>query len=176
LNNTVLILSGYNSSDPYSNQQMPTCQLQAYWPSYFQDIYLKADKCLYDAGNQRIFNQCCSSLDSKNSILTINPYRDPRPAASCDRKWSPVFVTFNIYSKGWNTDNGAKLRKQIQGCGAITGWSFKSDTAIQTDGSSANIGKYEAESETAFNLPITFETGCVGRAIASAGGPQGVEC
>jgi hypothetical protein len=58
----------------------------------------------------------------------------------------------------------------------MTGWSFGTNTNIQTDGSSADIGRYRPQYLAKFNLPATFKSGCVGRAIASAGGPKGVDC
>jgi hypothetical protein len=77
---TVLILSGFDSSDPYSAQQAATCELNARWPSNYGDVYFGADGCLYDSGGNRIFDQCCSTPDSNNNGPTINPYKDPRPA------------------------------------------------------------------------------------------------
>jgi hypothetical protein len=173
---TALILSGYDSSDPYSPQQSAKCELQARWPANYGDVYFGADGCLYDSKSNKIFNQCCSTPDINNSGPTVNPYFDPRPAASCQRTPGIGFVHFEIYSKGWITDNGDALHKQAKGCGLMTGWSFGTNTDIQTDGSSAHIERYRPQYLAMFNLPATFKSGCVGRAIASAGGPKGVDC
>ncbi|KAN0070384.1 hypothetical protein V8E54_011253 [Elaphomyces granulatus] len=173
---TTLILSGYDSSDPYSPQQSAKCELQARWPANYGDVYFGADGCLYDSNSNKIFNQCCSTPDINNSGPTVNPYFDPRPAASCQRSPGFGFVHFEIYSKGWITDNGDALHKQAKGCGLMTGWSFGTNTNIQSDGSSADIGRYRPQYLAKFNLPATFKSGCVGRAIASAGGPKGVDC
>ncbi|KAN0070372.1 hypothetical protein V8E54_011241 [Elaphomyces granulatus] len=173
---TTLILSGYDSSDPYSPQQSAKCELQARWPANYGDVYFGADGCLYDSNSNKIFNQCCSTPDINNSGPTVNPYFDPRPAASCQRTPGFGFVHFEIYSKGWITDNGDALHKQAKGCGLMTGWSFGTNTNIQSDGSSADIGRYRPQYLAKFNLPATFKSGCVGRAIASAGGPKGVDC
>ncbi|PTB75483.1 glycoside hydrolase family 18 protein [Trichoderma longibrachiatum ATCC 18648] len=55
-------------------------------------------------------------------------------------------------------DEGAKLKKELKGCGALTGWEwFKRD-----DGSR----------EVRFNLPLFLTGGCVESAIKSAGGPS----
>jgi hypothetical protein len=176
-NDTVLILSGFNLSDPFSAQQAATCELNAVWPSNNGDVFFGADGCLYDSTNTKIFDQCCSTPDSSNNGPATNPYRDPRPAASCQRTPGIGFVHFEVYSKGWITNNdGSAFKKQAQGCGLLTGYGFGTNNAKEKDGSSANIGTYEAEYLSKFNLPLTFKSGCVGRAIASAGGPQGVDC
>jgi hypothetical protein len=74
------------------------------------------------------------------------------------------------------TDGGTSFKEQAKGCGLMTGWGFGSSNSIETDGSSAGIGRYETQYWSEFNLPATFKDGCVGRAIASAGGPNGVHC
>ncbi|KAL7805617.1 hypothetical protein V8C26DRAFT_440515 [Trichoderma gracile] len=58
-------------------------------------------------------------------------------------------------------DEGKKLKSELKGCGALTGWEwFKRD-----DGSR----------EVRFNLPLFLTGGCVESAIKSAGGP-GTSC
>ena len=58
----------------------------------------------------------------------------------------------------------------------MTGWHFGTSDSVEIDGSSANIGKYEAQYLTTFNLDLTFREHCVGKAIESVGGPAGVKC
>ncbi|ELR06921.1 hypothetical protein GMDG_02291 [Pseudogymnoascus destructans 20631-21] len=67
------------------------------------------------------------------------------------------FEVYNIY--GWATDGGDSLHNQEKGCGALTGWDFIAAT------SSSSASAY-------FNLPFLIKTGCVERAIVSAGGPK----
>lgn len=57
----------------------------------------------------------------------------------------------------WSTDGGEKLRDETDGCGAQTGWSWSEESS----GGKAN-----------FNLPFFIKSGCVERAIVSAGGPK----
>ncbi|UKZ74675.1 hypothetical protein TrVFT333_002345 [Trichoderma virens FT-333] len=173
---TALILYGYDSSDPYSTQQKATCQMNARWPSNYGDVFLGEDGYLYDAGGNKIFDQHCSTPDVNNQGPTINPYRDPRPAASCKREDDVIAIGFTIRAKDWITDGGAALKKQVQGCGAVTLWQAGTDNEVEVDGSFANIGSFRADFAVSFALPITFKTGCVGRAIGSAGGPQGNFC
>lgn len=81
-----------------------------------------------------------------------------------------------IWTKGWVNDGGAALWKQVAGCGALTGKKFGINHDTKTDGSNQAIGSYEAEYLMEFNLPFIFKSGCVGRAMVSAGGPQGTYC
>lgn len=54
------------------------------------------------------------------------------------------------------------MKKQEKGCGALTEWEF---------GSWINGTQWAT-----FRLPTLIKAGCVERAIASAGGPQGLKC
>jgi hypothetical protein len=171
---TALILSGYNSSDFWSSQQLGKCELQARWPANYGDVYFGVDGCLYDSGSSKIFDQCCSIPETNG--LTVNPYLDPRPAASCQRQNTQFVAEFKIYSKGWITDNGDDLYRQAEGCKDMSEWDFGTNDSIEIDGSSAGIGKYKAQYLAKFNHVPTFNSECVERAIASAGGPEGVQC
>jgi hypothetical protein len=174
---TALILSGYNHSDPFSPKQSAKCELQASWPANYGDVYFGADGCLYDSESNKISNQCCTTPDINRSGPTVNPYFDPRPAASCQRTRTQHFIYFQIYTKGWITDNGDALQNLANECGGpVTKWSFEPNTDIETDGSSAKIGLFEAQYLASFLLPETLPENCVGQAIASAGGPEGVIC
>ncbi|KAI5461913.1 hypothetical protein BGZ63DRAFT_423235 [Mariannaea sp. PMI_226] len=175
-NSTELILAGFDSDKKFDANATATCELQAYWPNSYGDIYFGADGCLYDSQSNRIFNQCCVPPDANNSGEVINPYLDPRPAASCDRSYKVLWIKFEIHIKGWVTDGGQELWKQVAGCGALTGKGFGANADVKTDGSDQHIGDFRSEYVMTFNLPATFKTGCVGRAIVSAGGPQGNFC
>lgn len=70
------------------------------------------------------------------------------------------FEVLNI--QNWATDGGAALHKQLNGCGALTGWRW-------FDPTSTNFAKVY------FNLPFFIKDGCVERAIVSAGGPK-IQC
>ena len=83
---------------------------------------------------------------------------------------------FDVYSRGWITDNGDALHREAKGCGLMTGWTFEEVSATERDGSDQNLGDYTSQYLARFNLPATFKKGCVGRAIRSAGGPVGVDC
>jgi hypothetical protein len=65
-----------------------------------------------------------------------------------------AFQVYNIID--WANDGGAKLKDEMGGCGAMTGWDW-SDNGIR---------------KVWFALPLIIKAGCVERAIASAGGPQ----
>jgi hypothetical protein len=70
------------------------------------------------------------------------------------------FFQFEIYNiQSWALDHGSSLQNQESGCGAMTGWSW-------TDASSSGLAKVY------FNLPLFLTSGCVERAIVSAGGPK----
>src|ERR1700722_7768277 len=179
LNSTALILSGYDPSDPYSPQQSAKCELQALWPAIYGDVYF-FNGCLYDSDGNIIFNQCCSTPDINHSGLTVNPYYDPRSAASCQQSFGPdnsLSVDTTIYLKGsWITDNGDALYKQLQARCRAVAWVFGPNTDIETDGSSARIGQYESQYQANFSVSSFSADSCVGQAIASAGGPEGVVC
>jgi hypothetical protein len=67
---------------------------------------------------------------------------------------------FEVYNMdGWSTDGRARLKVEEKACGALTGWDWRERT------STAFAGVY-------FNLPFFFKSGCVERAIVSAGGPK----
>ncbi|KAL6805034.1 hypothetical protein GGI42DRAFT_323426 [Trichoderma sp. SZMC 28013] len=58
-------------------------------------------------------------------------------------------------------DEGKSLKKEIQGCGAVTGWEW--------------FRRADDTRECRFNLPLLMKKGCVERAIVSAGGPN-IDC
>ena len=106
-------------------------------------------------------------MSDKNQVLySVNPTprRPPPPAApfgTCKASFGGVLWAFTISGAGFaNSDYGAALLTQLKGCGAVTGWTF-------TYGSTAAAG---TEWTASGNLPITIKSGCVGRAVKSAGG------
>lgn len=71
-----------------------------------------------------------------------------------------IAYEFEVYNiAGWASDDGASLHTQEKGCGALTGWKFNAAT------SSSSGSAY-------FDLPFFIKSGCVERAIVSAGGPK----
>jgi hypothetical protein len=150
--------------------------MNAQWPSNFGDVYLGADGHLYDSSSNQISTLGCTTPDPNNDGPTINPYRDPRPAGACDRSDDVLAIGFSVYAKGWVTDGGTALKKQVAGCGLVTVPKSGTINAIKQDGSNANIGNFEADFEYTFALPDTFKAGCVGRAMVSAGAPAGSYC
>lgn len=82
-------------------------------------------------------------------------------SAWCDFGDSLLFWRFGIYNiSGFAEDGGNKLHDELNGCGALTGWEW------HTDGS---------RPRAVFNLPFFIKSGCVERAIVSAGGPK-IQC
>lgn len=60
---------------------------------------------------------------------------------------------------GWSTDGGASLKSEEKGCGALTGWEWHERTSTRY-------------AHAYFQLPFFMKSGCVERAIVSAGGPK----
>ncbi|KAH8719332.1 hypothetical protein GQ44DRAFT_809724 [Phaeosphaeriaceae sp. PMI808] len=84
------------------------------------------------------------------------PPAPPAPESYCSVTYGTFFLHFWVgTNKGWGGDDGAAFQKEVKGCGAVTGWSL----------GSSNPPDFE------FNLPVTMKSGCVERAIKSAGGP-----
>jgi hypothetical protein len=95
---------------------------------------------------------------------TITVVVEPTKQAKC-ASWITAFSfwTFEVYGiDGWATDGGAKLKSEEKGCGALTGWEWDEATP-------------STYSRAYFNLPFIMKSGCVERAIVSAGGPK-VSC
>ncbi|PMD53955.1 uncharacterized protein K444DRAFT_699591 [Hyaloscypha bicolor E] len=92
----------------------------------------------------------------------------PSPAAdTCGDSYKFVLDHFDVYGKNFDPTkfgtDGSGLKKQIQGCGALTGWSFKTLTS--------ETYQWHASG----NLPIGTKA-CVGRAVVSAGGASADGC
>ncbi|KAF2805435.1 uncharacterized protein BDZ99DRAFT_574380 [Mytilinidion resinicola] len=168
------IYGNFDKTNSMNGNVQPGCKLQAQWPANYGDVYFDvSDGCLYDSGNSKIWDECCT--DSTTDQIS-NPYE--KVAASCQRTPGVGFVHFEIYSNGWITDGGKTLHDEINGCTptSVTSWSFGWNHGVQKDGSAANLGDYDTEYLAKFNIDLFFKNGCVGRAIASAGGPAGVDC
>lgn len=70
------------------------------------------------------------------------------------------YYTYLIYDiENWATDGGRSLNHEEHGCGAMTEWTWHQETP-------------QGYPAVAFNLPLIMATGCVERAIRSAGGPE----
>ncbi|KAJ5292523.1 uncharacterized protein N7443_008476 [Penicillium atrosanguineum] len=86
----------------------------------------------------------------------------PSPTAKCamwDEISAYMFLIYDI--DHWDVDEdtlSSTLKNQEKGCGAMSAWDFSTET---TNGTAAK-----------FNLPILMKSGCVERAIHSAGGPD----
>ncbi|KAM0490029.1 hypothetical protein ACHAP8_011999 [Fusarium lateritium] len=95
------------------------------------------------------------------STVTVTAQPDPTPEAKCYQMGETGYYKFEI-SDIFNLadDGGAKLKKEETGCGAITDWDWQS-------GDNSNLGHM-----VFFNLPLFIKSGCVERAIVSAGGPK----
>lgn len=57
------------------------------------------------------------------------------------------------------SDRGGSLKDEEEGCGALTAWEW-------------NNANSDTPAYATFNLPLVFKSGCVERAIVSAGGPK----
>ncbi|KAF2489094.1 hypothetical protein BU16DRAFT_567278 [Lophium mytilinum] len=168
------IYGNFDKTNSMAGNVQPGCKLQAQWPANYGDVYFDvSDGCLYDSGNSKIWDECCTSSTTDQ---ISNPYE--KVAASCQRTPGIGFVHFEIYSNGWITDGGKKLHDEINGCTptSVTSWGFGENHSVQGDGSAANLGQYDTEYLAKFNIDLLFKKGCVGRAIESAGGPAGVDC
>jgi hypothetical protein len=96
------------------------------------------------------------------------------PEAAClvveDGAFVPLWYDVNIVTNAWITDGGAKLKSEESGCGDLLSWNVISVDIPSED------GKWLASEQYSFTLPLTVSSGCVERAIASAGGPSGLQC
>ncbi|KAL8871010.1 MAG: hypothetical protein Q9174_003074 [Haloplaca sp. 1 TL-2023] len=86
----------------------------------------------------------------------------------CDITWNGLFNVFEIRGKWFPDDlfgeDGSGLRREIEGCGAVTRWSFKW-TPDDVEYQWYATGRY-----------CIVKKGCLGRAIESAGGSGGGSC
>ncbi|KAI1409240.1 hypothetical protein F5Y13DRAFT_203653 [Hypoxylon sp. FL1857] len=91
-----------------------------------------------------------------------------KPGGSCDVQYKFIYDEFWIWGNGYATSDfgqsGNGLLQQLKGCDGLTGWNF-------------NYGLGNDGREWSANGHVLIgKAGCVGRAIASAGGPSGVDC
>lgn len=95
------------------------------------------------------------------TTVVVEP--DLTPTADCD-SWNADFYWYFVVSniRGWFEDGGESLKNEEAGCGAMAGWQFTEATDTQ-------------DAFASFNLPFIMKSGCVERAIVSAGGPR-LEC
>lgn len=101
-----------------------------------------------------------STKPTPTTPKTTTKKPSPTPTADCSFRQVDLYFAFEVYNiDGWASDRGGSLKDQEEGCGALTGWVWS-----------------DADSDTPayaqFNLPLVFKSGCVERAIASAGGPK----
>lgn len=96
----------------------------------------------------------------KPSPKTTSATPTPTPHADCPFWDELLAYEFEIYNiENWVTDGGKALKKQEDGCGTITGWSWKD----ATDTSDASVH---------FHIDFFIKSGCIERAIVSAGVPK----
>lgn len=148
--------------------QVSTHSIPSLYPTFAFILCTTLNLPLLDTS---IGGECCTS---STTAQVTNPYA--KFAASCQRTPGFGFVHFEIYLNSDITDGGKALHDQVDGCGAVTLWQFGTNESNEKDGSSANLGYYTSQYLASFNIDILFKTGCVGRAIHSAGGPAGVDC
>ncbi|KAI8961588.1 hypothetical protein F5Y11DRAFT_366628 [Daldinia sp. FL1419] len=90
------------------------------------------------------------------------------PGGSCDVAYKFLYDEFWIWGNGYATSDFGQqsngLMQQLKGCDGLTNWSF-------------NYGLGDDGREwSASGRLLIGKADCVGRAIASAGGPSGVDC
>ncbi|RDW81617.1 class V chitinase Chi100 [Aspergillus mulundensis] len=91
---------------------------------------------------------------------TVTVVVPPTARADCGYWATKFFYIFEVYNiDGWSTDGGSRLKSEEKGCGALTGWDWVERTPTHL-------------SRVWFNLPLLMKSGCVERAIVSAGGPK----
>lgn len=106
-----------------------------------------------------------TSVDSPTTVIptpTPTATVDTTPSADCSF-WDQDLVAyqFEVYNlQNWAvSDSGAALKTQEDGCGALTLWRWTDAT-------------YYNEAYVYFDLSFFIKSGCVERAIVSAGGPK----
>jgi hypothetical protein len=96
------------------------------------------------------------------------------PEAACilveDGAIIPLWYDVTIVTNNFISDQGASLKSNEGGCGDLLSWSVDTIDQPSADGS------WVASQAFSFTLPLTIAGGCVERAIASAGGPSGLQC
>jgi chitinase len=102
----------------------------------------------------------------KTSTVTNTPTKTvtvvvpPTATADCGYWITDFFYVFQVYNiDGWSTDGGSSLKSEEKGCGALTGWEWHERTSTRY-------------AYAYFQLPFFMKSGCVERAIVSAGGPK----
>ncbi|RMZ84417.1 hypothetical protein DV738_g462, partial [Chaetothyriales sp. CBS 135597] len=101
-----------------------------------------------------------TSTTTNTPTKTVTVVVPPTARADCSYWITDFFYIFEVYNiEGWSTDRGSRLKVEEKGCGALTGWEWHEATLIH------NARAY-------FNLPFIMKSGCVERAIVSAGGPK----
>lgn len=90
------------------------------------------------------------------------PAPPPTPEAMCDRMDdNGLAMRLHVYNiRNWAEKDGGKvLHKQENGCGALTFWEWTDATSNE-------------DASVWFDLPYFIKSGCVERAIKTAGGPD----
>ncbi|PKK52047.1 hypothetical protein CI102_2177 [Trichoderma harzianum] len=105
------------------------------------------------------------STSSEEATPEATPEPTQAPKVTCGiALYPPILWRLDIIDMtgSWVLDDeGKSLKKEIKGCGAVTGWEW--------------FRREDGTRECRFNLPLIMKKGCVERAIASAGGPD-IDC
>jgi hypothetical protein len=105
------------------------------------------------------------STSSEEATPEPTPEPTQAPKVTCGiALYPPILWRLDIIDMtgSWVLDDeGKSLKKEIKGCGAVTGWEW--------------FRREDGTRECRFNLPLIMKKGCVERAIASAGGPD-IDC
>ncbi|KAJ5911341.1 uncharacterized protein N7473_000644 [Penicillium subrubescens] len=113
----------------------------------------------------KLFSADEEGFDSSTTTTTTHTTTASAPTATaddtCKESYKFFWDHFEIHGKNFDPSkfgkDGSGLKKQIGGCGALSGWHFETDTS----------GGWQWHAKG--NLPIGSKD-CVGRAVVSAGG------
>lgn len=171
---------GYEFSQDYQAGTPDAVTISTSWPTGDLSYEIFEEECNYYLDT--VINGCDVPSDDSNPMnwkhggqmgdnnqvvytikpTTLRPSAPDSPQAECTFKVSWFRDVFTVTSGGFaDSDNGSELKKQLSGCGALTGWSFNYFNSPD--------GSYEWKA--AGNLPQTMKAGCIERAVQSAGGP-----
>ncbi|MCJ1348808.1 hypothetical protein MMC31_007041 [Peltigera leucophlebia] len=106
-----------------------------------------------------------SATPGSGASTIPTPTAAAKPTGDCAFWDEALYWRYEVYNiNGWAGNDGDGLHKEEKGCGDLTGWSWTTTGDIGND------------QHAYFNLPYLIQSGCVERAIASAGGPSGLSC
>ncbi|KAI0405762.1 hypothetical protein F4802DRAFT_170814 [Xylaria palmicola] len=164
-------------ADGYSEMQPPPTTT-AFQPFTTTDVVGNVQVCTSTSKHaDGIPGTACLGPTIHTEVPDLSPTPTPTPTptpitprADCRVALDFAWYDVTIITNDWVTDNGERLKAEERGCGLMKDWKVKQ---IQWR---ADDGSWTATQQMTFTLPWTIAGGCVERAIASAGGPSGLQC